>query len=848
MIVFALKGLNPRLLCGPGLLNGKPVRGQTIPLVATIAFAIVILGVGIFFLIQLLGGSREFQNAVDSGTLQVSKKALFAPRVQLSHSNPTTGVDEITEFGGVSLKVKQLELSNFPTIVPPDDGNYYVDLLGINGIWGQALLEALNVQRMQMAGVATTQAIRNAQRIQRTAADISSRLSQNLLSDSDPTQSDPGVSNPLDTTFRRLANDNTVRMLEQTGLVRKDDYSNSFTYRGKDSNIELNVDQQTVGLLNLNGVTSGQPYLGTSNSSGVYLKGYVPATVPLGAVSLDFMFVPLEVQKKPHLISQIQFNQDANATTIGSPLTASVPPSIPPDAFHFSALVNVEKASKDMEHRAFAASKDMTGGLKISSPRGFIRIENPGGANGTPFHVLELANQETVNGYNAMQGLLGGEAGPVLGNSLFNPVQNNYGNNSYAQDGAALMAVACSTMSLLGWNNVAFITCIPCLFAIPPCFNVCYPAMCFAQIVCAFTQGCGDVPDYDAGSFWNIANPGFHPVYAYMPGESMPGTGRGHNSIDTRGICNVTPENAGLREHKIFWDWLEGKSYIDFNALVISFMTAPCSLCWWSQNLHGGGISQYPKFNNFDADSAESGMKDRMPAGGHTFSLLNRRTLTNFTTTGTLSSLLYGRLSTDPTPPGAVTTVYNLMYQRIREIAPESPAAEIQSVLSSTKPIPMGANAFIYLDDSQHLQLSVPANGDVLPPWLTPVQNAPPDGDDFHKINPTQFEYRDPDQKNRCYRLVNPNQDFITGTEIYAPTSDNYPTRVCSYDIYHFSPSSGFNGLMGVLKLGSKVERKCMVHGVIDTSKTPWTQPDDCFCYPHPDGSKDQTICKPSVF
>lgn len=365
-----------------------------------------------------------------------------------------------------------------------------------------------------------------------------------------------------------------------------------------------------------------------------------------------------------------------------------------------------------------------------------------------------------------------------------------------------------------------------------------------------------DVPTFFTGSFMsNPFHPGFKPVYSYFPGLSNPGTAITPYGSSNGGLCNVTPENAGHPEHKIFWDWLEDDYSADFGALALSFLLAPPAICGWADLLHGGPISAHPHLN-FDADNYESGMKDRIQPGGRTFSLLNRQVApANFTSVGSLRTLLFNRIATDSS--GNVKRVYDIMYQRIQEINPPHPnatAAElaahanaIQQILSHPKPIPMGAEAFIYLDDNNVLQLAVPSTGDQLPDWLRAIKNEPPDGSDYHGNSPGQFEYRDQDEKNRCYRVANPSQDFNPAPAVYAPTSDNYPTRVCSYDLYHFFPSSGYHGLFGVLKLGSRIERKCMRHGVLNSGAPPWSQPDDCFCPSHPDGSKQQRNCDPGV-
>lgn len=815
------------------------------PMVATVAFLLITLGVGIFFLIQFFGGSKEVQNAVDGGTLQVAKRALWAPRVQLTHSNPVTGLDEIIEFSGVAKKVKEIELANFSGSVPPDDGNFYIDLQGINGVWGLALLEALNVQKMQQNGLATPLAVTHARQLQQTAADISKRLAQGLTSDTDATQAEPGVNNPLHKKFHQLANVNTVRMLNwQTGeAIREDDYHNSYTYRLKDSNIQYNVDQTTISLLALNNINT-QPL------NGKFLRGYAPCTVPLSGQPLDFMFVPLDHDKKPHLLSETRYGPDKDCRTIQSPLTQAVPPEIPPNAFHFSALAKVEKATKDMELRAFAVSQDMTPGLILQNARGFIRIENqPGVGSSNSLHVLELANQQVVDGYRANQGLLPDEAGVVLGNSLFNPVQNDYSRNNYASSAGAIMTIACIAAAILGIH----IPCLWCFFLLIGAM-ICYIGCCLMALITIFAIQC-DVPTFFTGSFMNPLNPGFKPVYSYFPGLSSPGTAIAPYGVSSGGLCNVTPENAGHPEHKIFWDWLEGDYSADVGALVLSFLFAPPAICGWADLLHGGGISAHPHLQ-FDADNYESGMKDRIQPGGRTFSLLNRQVApANFTSVGSLRTLLFNRIATDSS--GNVKRVYDILYQRIQEINPPAPnatpqelaahASAIQQILSSPKPIPLGAHAFIYLDDNNVLQLSVPSTGDQLPSWLQTVRNEQPDGSDYHGNIPTQFEYRDQDEKNRCYRVANPSQDFNPAPAVFAPTSDNYPTRVCSYDLYHFFPSSGYHGLFGVLKLGSKIERKCMRQGTINSASPPWSQPDDCFCPTRPNGSKQQGNCDPGV-
>lgn len=822
-VCCALSGINPEIVVG----FRKNRRGQTLPMVAVVSFVIVTIGLFIFFYLQILGGSKEVQNAVDAGTLQVSKKAMFAPRVQLTHSNAVSGLDEITEFGGVARNVKQLELDNFPTIVPSDDGQFYIDLLGINGVWGLALMEALNVQRMQMVGLATPAAIDHAKRIQQTASDISARLSQEITSDDDPTQADPGISKPLDTTFRKLANNNTVRMLEQTGNVRADDYANSFTYRGQDSNIQLNIDQQRISILDLNAVTSGKPYLGTTTPNGVFVKGYMPVTVPINGTPLDFMFVPLQVKKKPHLISQGQFNKDADPRTIdaSSSINNATPPAIPPNAFHYSGLALIQKSGEDMSLKAFAASRDMTGGLVLQNTRGFIRIENKPGVGSSNLHVIDEANREVIAAFLQGGGPGGGTAHDVWIKSLFNPVETLYTDTMYSDDAVMAAGIACAVMCMLTGAAGTYGPDIPCLLAMFACFPlppmICCLMCCATWAMISFSV---TTPVY-CGSGAPLSTE--KPLYGFLPAVSQRGTGTVFNTCGDGQLARITPINESF--HKIFYDWLDGDTNSELWLWIATYVLhgiIPLNAG------HSGSVGS-PHLN-FPVADMESGMRDRIPPfpfnnplSSFNISLLNGSSPANFTGDGTMFSLIGSRIA-DPN----AKRVYDLLYQRVREISPLAPPAEVQGVIAdSVKKIPMGKQAFIYYDDAtRHLQLSV-TPGDTLPAWLQQVRDETPDGVDASTVMQADFEYPlNHPNIDYCYRLVDPN---AWGDPILFPqVAKNYPTRACNYDVYHFTPSSGYHGLLGVLQLGSKLEKKCLVHGNLNASAASWNQPQDCFCFP----------------
>jgi hypothetical protein len=843
--------------------------GQATPLILVCAGVLSILGVGIIYIMLMMGGANEAQNAVDAGALQAARIALSEPKVELQQ-------DEIVDFGG---EAKQ------------KDDKYFVDLSTINRIWGLALLQALNVQKMVDKDLSSKDAEKHARQIHESATAISGRLAQALVRDTDPNRP-----NPLQSEFLRLVNANSMRMIKfqmssdssnsgnqpaqgtienrvsksterlktnlnklpgkskdsadftQLGISQKEPrktaninvsdqseagaistssgskqtvgrqqqsndstYAIAFTNRSRDSNIQFSVDQEKIGKLALNNLPPAEIL------NGRFFKGYLPVTVALSP-PLKFMFVPLEHDQKPHLISASQFNQDKNADFSSDTLARS----IPPNAFHFAKDVYVQNAKRNIQLQAFSMSKDMSPGFVMQHTRGFIRIENKDGlvdpTSRRPLHVLDLANRQIVKEYKRNLNLPDGpedEAGLVLGRSLFNPVENREGVASpFANQSAEQMEIACSKLSGILETELCkdapdYVSCCKGLHGI------------------ADVEPC-DAPVYKEGTMvpWpNLGSPSMHPVYGFMPALTKPGSGREHYPASDGEIHRITPENE--HEHKIFYDWLAGDYNADNDAWRTAFTSNPSMLPELMRANHGDKIAT-PSLR-FSVDQFVSGMKDRMPQDAKRVSLLNGQDAAWFTKDGSLSSLLTARVGDPKLKP-----LYDLLVQRIREIAPKASIEELQGIFTSKKPIPMGAEAYIYLNDKGNLQLSVlPA--DTIPEWLQKVKDEEPDGAAM------TFEYRETDaNKDPCYRLVDPNADW--DGELNSSAASRYPTRVCNFDIYQFFPSSGFHGLLGVFQLTSRLEKKCAKQGIVDPSST-WNQPQDCFCFPPNSERKNNANC-----
>src|SRR5579862_6224043 len=102
-----------------GILS-RSKQGATLALVVAVTVLVVLIGVFCFFVLQLLGGSRETQNATDSGNLNIGKQAIQHPTITLNQ-----GV-ESDNFGGLV----------------DDNGN--INLLNYNRLAAQTLLVAAN--------------------------------------------------------------------------------------------------------------------------------------------------------------------------------------------------------------------------------------------------------------------------------------------------------------------------------------------------------------------------------------------------------------------------------------------------------------------------------------------------------------------------------------------------------------------------------------------------------------------------------------------------------------------------------------------------------------------------------
>lgn len=153
-----------------------------------------------------------------------------------------------------------------------------------------------------------------------------------------------------------------------------------------------------------------------------------------------------------------------------------------------------------------------------------------------------------------------------------------------------------------------------------------------------------------------------------------------------------------------------------------------------------------------------------------------------FSTPGTVSQIL----SQVGNGSGSEQSIISVLQQRIREIKPEATTEEINSLLAS-RPAGLGVTLYIYLSGTQ-LQLT-----ETPPPWMVP--GTVPDGQ--------------PNQISSSFQTigtsVNPPGDAGFRNVVFQemPTPSTFGL---GREEAIFTPSSGFNNLLGVLEFRSRIE------------------------------------------
>jgi hypothetical protein len=304
----------------------KRKLGSALALGAALAFAFIVICVGLFYISMYFGGERETKNANDSGALNVGKKtATFAVQLQ--------GGDE-DQFKDVAENGTTL-----PTPVTPGTD---VSLRNVNRVWGKAFLVALNSTAMGGEGDDHVEAM------QQAANAISDRLANAL--------DDP---NNLKQWYLDFAQANNTKMLGKNSFMVAPDLSQwkqSYLDASWDSNISVIAAEIPSGV--------SMPLVKVNNNdpSNSYLVGYNDYSVN----GRDYWMVPFRFGERPHLVAR----SDCEKAAANPPAWQTKPL---PNAF--STLGGTTNNQNLGEQALSWVQTNPQKTYPLSIPNGFIKIK-----------------------------------------------------------------------------------------------------------------------------------------------------------------------------------------------------------------------------------------------------------------------------------------------------------------------------------------------------------------------------------------------------------------------------------------------------------------------------------------
>lgn len=334
------------------MLKVQRSHGQTLPLIVVATIVLMAMGIGFFFLAQIMGGNGEHRNATDSGILNLNKEAV----IQAVAFNPQ---------------------SEFQTMFRNTSGAKAIDLDTYNRMVSSAMIVALN---------ASSDGLSNGQKnadsliaeLQRSKTSVGARLKELL--------ENPDAQNQwASKSFSKTAHANSERMLGQDSQAQwdKSQFMVAYLEQGTSDTAASNVPVDKL-LGNMpysydnNGMGKGMEVpdkMVSTDGLGKFMHGYQPISIP--NISYPIYSVPTQPSRQPHLLSLTTFGQFKQQPGSGSGVF------LPPNGFGGGAKANVA-VSKNLLSSTAAGIVGMPGDpekWQARLPQGFIVIDNSMTAN-----------------------------------------------------------------------------------------------------------------------------------------------------------------------------------------------------------------------------------------------------------------------------------------------------------------------------------------------------------------------------------------------------------------------------------------------------------------------------------
>lgn len=339
----------------------RTAAGNMLVVATAITAAFITLGMLMLGLLFIFGSQRQTTNATDAAMLAVGKEAIKFPYYDLNVNEGN--VPDARAFMDVADES------------PTGDGHKVINLSNINKVWGQALIAGINLDAMAAESKTKAlpqEAFLRVKSLRDSADSISAALKQKL-------ETDPRTQQ----RYKKLAQDYLTRNPDRY-LAKKNeklsDHVVSFLNRGEESNVALDVSM----LDNLSSEGPGESVKQVAKwLSNGKLRGYTDdIKIKLATQGeLVYHFVPLKTNSAPHLVSVKTFDPNKDRASGEKPFNWK---NAVPNAFgvDLTKSVLVEEQKNLVLFTRSAVISELTGSaVPLQMNRGFIRIENANGLN-----------------------------------------------------------------------------------------------------------------------------------------------------------------------------------------------------------------------------------------------------------------------------------------------------------------------------------------------------------------------------------------------------------------------------------------------------------------------------------
>lgn len=373
-------------------------EGSTLALTAACTIIIILVAVGLWFLMLMMGGSRELSHATDSGTLNVAKQALISPSAQFTNPNSKDDIADMNAIlGGAAAD---------PNSTPK------VNLLTFNRLVGQSLLVAMNAEADgNAAALANARAL-----IDLVEGENGNNGGKSIGQDLRDKLSDASAdSNWAKTDFESTGGAYSLRMFGNDTQIKYQnaDFKGLYVSDSPQTNVAVDDIQDNLPFnnfttmgpafdeskLNRAALPTGAAVNAPAGSTATkVLSGYKP--IAFNAVNRNIYAVPLETS--PHLVSLHSNNNAAN--TIGPGDADALHKTVlPPNAFLNGALGFARTGpKKDFHQLAIATTGTSQAPFSIGIPYGYIVVDNRGA---DPSFSGLVPNSDTVFAHELATGI-----------------------------------------------------------------------------------------------------------------------------------------------------------------------------------------------------------------------------------------------------------------------------------------------------------------------------------------------------------------------------------------------------------------------------------------------------------